>query len=92
MEEGCLSVVDFRNEVKRAAKITIKYFDIEGKEQKLIAEDLLAVCIQHEYDHLEGVLFVDLLSPLRKKMLKGKLNDISKCKVDVDYKIKLLKN
>jgi peptide deformylase len=86
--EGCLSIPKIREEVMREPKILIEYFDLNWKKQKKEFEGLAARIIQHEYDHIEGILFVDHLSPLRKKMLKGKLNDISIGKVDADYKMK----
>lgn len=71
--EGCLSVPDYRSEVKRAEKIKVRYQDIDGLEKVISAEGLLAVCIQHEMDHLEGTLFIDRLSPLKKDFAKKKL-------------------
>lgn len=73
IEEGCLSVIEFRAEIKRANRIIVKYQNLENKELKLETEGLQAVCIQHEVDHLEGKLFVDRLSPLKRKMVKKKL-------------------
>jgi peptide deformylase len=72
-EEGCLSVPDFYEEVDRPAKCTVKYLDYHGEEQILEAEGLLAVCIQHEMDHLEGVLFIDHLSRLKRERILKKL-------------------
>ena len=70
-EEGCLSLPGIAHEVERAASIIVEYKDLNGKKQKLEASGLLATCIQHEYDHLEGVLFIDRLNPEDKlKMLK----------------------
>ena len=63
-EEGCLSVPEYYDEVERPARCRVKYLDYDGKEQVLDAEGLLATCIQHEMDHLEGVLFIDHLSRL----------------------------
>lgn len=73
-EEGCLSVPGFSEEVKRCENIQIDYFDRFGKPQTLEASGLLAVAIQHENDHLDGILFVDRLSPIRKRMAKKKLS------------------
>ncbi len=86
--EGCLSLPGIREEVKRPSKIKVEYEDenFELKEDTL--EGFAARVVQHEYDHLEGTLFVDHLSPLKKRLLKGKLNAIAKGKVNVDYKIK----
>ncbi len=72
-EEGCLSVPDFRGEVKRFGSITLKYQDIEGVEHMMEAEGIKAVCIQHEMDHLEGKLFIDYLPTLQRNIIKKKL-------------------
>jgi peptide deformylase len=77
-EEGCLSVPEFFAEVERAEKITVVALDREGKEFKLEAEGMLAVCIQHELDHLKGKLFVDYLSPLKQKRLRKKFEKLAK--------------
>ena len=71
--EGCLSVPEYNAEVKRAEKIKLQYQDIDGLTKTLDAEGLLAVAIQHEMDHLEGKLFIDRLSPLKKDMVKKRL-------------------
>ena len=68
-EEGCLSIPDYYAEVERPAKITVKYVDIAGKEQLLETEGLLATCLQHEIDHLNGVLFIDHISRLKREMV-----------------------
>ena len=73
IEEGCLSVPEFTSEVERSQKLKLQYQDIDGLTKILSAEDLLAVCIQHEMDHLEGRLFIDRLSPLKKKSVQKKL-------------------
>ena len=75
-EEGCLSVPGFFEKVQRAERITLKALDKEGKPFQLEADELLAVCIQHELDHLEGKLFVDYLSPLKRQRIKKKLEKI----------------
>lgn len=72
-EEGCLSVPDFYEEVERPAACRVQYLDYDGKEQLLEAEGLLATCIQHEMDHLEGVLFIDYLSRLKRDRVLKKL-------------------
>jgi peptide deformylase len=90
--EGCLSIPKIREDVERQSEIRIQYFDENWDFHDEEYNGIKARVIQHEYDHLEGILFIDLLSPLRKKLLKGKLKDITKCKVDVDYKIRVLKN
>jgi peptide deformylase len=72
-EEGCLSVPEYYDEVERPARCRVKYLDYNGKEQVLDAEGLLATCIQHEIDHLEGVLFIDHLSRLKRERILKKL-------------------
>lgn len=69
MEEGCLSIPGQFAEVKRPASVTVKYLDYDGKEAELTAEGLLSHCVQHEIDHLDGVLFVDYLSKLKRDMM-----------------------
>ncbi|MCW3786259.1 peptide deformylase [Plebeiibacterium sediminum] len=86
--EGCLSLPGIREDVKRPTKIKVEY---EDENFELVVEELdgfIARVVQHEYDHLEGKLFVDHLSPLKKRFLKGKLAAITKGKVSVSYKIK----
>ena len=72
-QEGCLSVPGVYADVKRAEKITVQALDRHGQPYELVADGLLAVCIQHEMDHLDGKLFVDYLSPLKRDMVKRKL-------------------
>lgn len=72
-EEGCLSVPGITAEVKRREVITVDFFDRHGKPQKMVAEGLLAVAIQHENDHLDGILFVEKLSPLKRRMIRKQL-------------------
>lgn len=70
-EEGCLSLPGIASEVERAKTITVEYLDLDGNKKTLNATDLLATCIQHEYDHLEGILFIDRLPPeIRLKEIK----------------------
>lgn len=73
MSEGCLSVPEYNAEVQRSEKIQVRYQDVNGLEKTLSADGLLAVCVQHELDHLEGKLFIDRLSPLKKEMAHKKL-------------------
>ena len=87
IEEGCLSIPDIRADVERPEAITIKYQDTDLKEQVLEADDLLARVIQHEYDHLRGILFPDLVTEQLKKQLKKPLHKIKKRKVEVSYPI-----
>ena len=77
-EEGCLSFPGVFAKVERADEVTIEALDREGKKFSLDAEDLLAVCIQHEMDHIEGKLFVDYLSPLKRDRIKKKLKKLQK--------------
>jgi peptide deformylase len=72
-EEGCLSVPGIYDKVERAEKVSVRYLDLEGRQQTLEAEGLLAVCIQHEIDHLHGKVFVDHLSMLKQMRIKSKL-------------------
>ncbi len=87
MEEGCLSIPDIREEVRRPESITIVYHDTDLKEQTLEADGLMARVIQHEYDHLQGILFTDLIPDDVKKKYKREINKIRKRKVDIDYPI-----
>lgn len=73
-EEGCLSFPGVFAKVKRSAKITVEYYNVKGERQMLDAEELTAVCIQHEIDHLNGITFYDHLSPLKQSMLRKKLD------------------
>ncbi|MBE3875427.1 peptide deformylase [Vibrio parahaemolyticus] len=78
IEEGCLSVPGARALVPRAAEVTVKALDRDGKEFTFEADDLLAICVQHELDHLQGKLFVDYLSPLKRKRIQDKLTKIKR--------------
>lgn len=69
-EEGCLSIPDYRDTVKRSAEVTVQAQDADGKEFELSAAGLLAICIQHEFDHLDGILFTDRLSRLKREIFK----------------------
>jgi peptide deformylase len=86
--EGCISIPNIREEVNRPSKVHIQYYDENWQFHDEYFEGIPARIIQHEYDHLEGILFVDLISPLKRKLIKGKLLSITKGKVDVKYKIK----
>ncbi len=86
--EGCLSIPNIREDVSREEKIKIEYFDENFVKHTDEYDGLVARVIQHEYDHIEGVLFTDKLSALKKRLLKGKLANISKGKVSVDYKMR----
>ena len=86
-EEGCLSIPNIRENIVRQEKVRIRYMDEEGNPKEEEFDGMKARIIQHEYDHLNGKLFIDYLSPLKKRMLKGKLTDISKGEVDTQYRI-----
>ena len=89
MEEGCLSIPGVREDVSRNPEIRISYFDENWEEHEDTFDGMKARIIQHEYDHIEGVLFTDHINNLKKRLLKGKLANISKGKFDADYRTKL---
>lgn len=89
MNEGCLSLPEIREDVKRPDVVKIKYLDENFEPHEEIYKGYAGRIIQHEYDHLEGVLFIDYLSPLRKRLLKSKLRNISTGKVQPHYRIKI---
>lgn len=89
--EGCLSIPDVREDVFRQPEITIEYEDENFKKHRETFNGIVARIIQHEYDHIEGILFTDKLSPLKKRLIKGKLANISKGKVNVDYRMRFPK-
>jgi peptide deformylase len=86
--EGCLSIPDIREDVTRPSVIRLRYLDENFKERVEEFSGLAARIIQHEYDHIEGVLFTDKLSPLKKRLIKGRLDKISKGMVESDYRMK----
>ncbi len=86
--EGCLSIPDIREDVERESAIHIRYCDSDFNYREEYFEGMAARIIQHEYDHLEGRLFTDLISPLKKRLLKRKLTSISKGRVEVKYRVK----
>ncbi|MDN3665380.1 peptide deformylase [Algibacter miyuki] len=86
--EGCLSIPDVREDVFRKPNITIEYLDENFEAHTEKFEGLVARVIQHEYDHIEGVLFTDKLSSLKKRLIKGRLSNISKGKIKVDYRMR----
>jgi peptide deformylase len=89
MEEGCLSLPEIREDVVRPEMVRIRYQDENFQEYEEVYHGFVARVIQHEYDHLEGVLFIDFLSSLRRKLLRGRLANISLGKVQPHYKIKV---
>ena len=86
--EGCLSIPEVREDVNRKEKITIQYRDEKFKLHTEILDGLAARVVQHEYDHIEGILFTDHLSSLKKRLIKNKLTSISKGLITVDYPMK----
>ena len=86
-EEGCLSIPNIRENVSRPENVRIRYMDETWTAREEEYSGIKARIIQHEYDHLDGKLFIDYLTPLKKRMLKGKLTDISKGEVDTEYRI-----
>ena len=85
--EGCLSIPKIREDITRAETVTLSYMDENFKSYTETFNGMTARIILHEYDHIDGKLFIDYLKPLRRKILQGKLNDISKGNTRVDYKM-----
>ena len=77
-EEGCLSIPEYYEEVERPAKVKVKYLDLDGKEREIEADGLLATCLQHEIDHINGVLFIDHISKLKRDMVMKKFAKAAK--------------
>lgn len=90
-EEGCLSIPDVREDVSRKPTVTLKYQTITGEKKEETFDGMTARVIQHEYDHIEGVLFTDHISPFKRQLLKSKLAKISSGKVNVHYRMKFPK-
>ena len=90
-EEGCLSIPGIREEVSRKSNLKIEYYDEKWDLYEEELEGFAARVVQHEYDHIEGVLFLDHISAIKRTLLKGKLNNISKGDVDVNYRMKFPK-
>ena len=89
--EGCLSIPEVREDVLREETVKVEYFDENFQKHTEEFSDIRARVVQHEYDHIEGILFTDYLSPLKKKMVKGKLTKIANGDVDVNYKMRFAK-
>lgn len=87
-EEGCLSIPEIRGDVSRQEEIHIRYLDENFEEHEKTYSGINARVIQHEYDHIDGILFTELLKPLRKRRIKRKLEDIRKGKISPDYRMK----
>jgi len=86
--EGCLSIPDVREDVFRKERITIEYFDENFEKHTDVIDGIAARVVQHEYDHIEGILFTDKISSLKKRLIKKKLENISKGKIKTDYRMK----
>lgn len=87
--EGCLSIPKVREDVERKPQITIEYYDENFKKHNETFEGVIARVIQHEYDHIEGILFTDKISPFKRRLIYGKLNSISKGNFSADYKTRV---
>ena len=87
MEEGCLSIPEIRDEIERAEKIRVKYKDLDLNDQEIEASGLLGRVLLHEIDHLNGVLFIDRLGTVKRKLLRGRLNKIQRGEVETKYPI-----
>ena len=90
-EEGCLSIPDIHSEIERTPSIRIRYFDEEWNEHTETFEKINARVIQHEHDHIEGILFIDKMKPLRKRLINGKLEKIKRGDVDVVYPMRFIR-
>ncbi len=87
-EEGCLSIPKVRGDVSRPSQLRLKYFDENFKEHTELFTGINARVIQHEYDHIDGILFTELLKPLKRRLVRRKLENIKKGKIDTDYRMK----
>jgi len=87
-EEGCLSIPGIREDVSRKPDIVIEYYNEKFELIEETVDGIAARIIQHEYDHIEGILFTDKINPLKKRLIKGKLNDIAKGNIKVNYRMK----
>jgi len=87
-EEGCLSIPGIREDVSRKSVVTVEYYNENFELVEETLDGIAARVVQHEYDHIEAVLFTDLINPLRKRLIKGKLNDIAKGNIQVSYRMK----
>lgn len=91
-EEGCLSIPHIREMVSRKSDVVIRYKNSAFEDKEIAVNGLTARVIQHEYDHIEGILFTDLISPMTKQLIEGKLKKISQGKVNVNYRMKFPKS
>jgi peptide deformylase len=90
--EGCLSIPKIREDVFRKPTLTMEYYDENFKKHKETYDGVIARVIQHEYDHIEGILFTDKINPFKRKLIGGKLTDISKGKFRADYKTRVFQS
>ncbi len=90
-EEGCLSIPEVRGDVMRQPRLKIRYFDEDFQEHTEVFAGINARVIQHEYDHIDGVLFIEHLKPIKKRLIKKKLENIKKGKIGSEYKMKFAK-
>lgn len=90
-EEGCLSIPDVRGDVNRPAQLRLRYLDENFEEHEELFTGMNARVIQHEYDHIDGILFTELLKPIKRRLVKRKLENIKKGNVNPDYKMKFFK-
>ncbi len=90
-EEGCLSIPDVRGDVSRPAQLKLRYLDENFEEKTEIFTGLEARVIQHEYDHIDGILFTELLKPIKRRLVRRKLENIKKGKIAKDYKMKFVR-
>lgn len=91
-QEGCLSIPGINESVLREETIKIKYFDENFVEYQEVYSDFFARCIQHEYDHVEGKIFIDKISGIRKQLIKSKLNNLIKGRINCSYRTKAIQN
>ena len=87
-DEGCLSIPDIRGDVMRQKYLKLSYFNEKFEREETIFSGLNARVIQHEFDHIEGILFIEYLKPIKKRLIRKKLENIKKGKIDIDYKMK----
>lgn len=92
VQEGCLSIPGVNENVPRETKIRIKYLDENFVEHEEEYDDFFARCIQHEYDHIDGILFIDKISGIRKQLIKSKLTNLLKGRTNCRYKVKAIQN
>lgn len=89
-EEGCLSIPNIRGDVERPPQLRLRYLDEHFVEHDEVFTDMNARVIQHEYDHIDGILFIEHLKPIKKRLIKRKLENIRKGKVDIEYRMKFV--